>query len=445
VNRILLVTGTLAAEALEGIRRRFPGIESSLAVLPITVAALMTADWLDRYLPDADGCDRVLVPGLLRGDLAPLERRLGVPVERGPKDLKDLPRFLGGEPEQEDYGDYGPRIVAEIVEAWRMSPEERLAAARVYAEAGADLIDLGGLPGESFPGVGAAVRALRAEGFRVSVDSLDPATLLEGAQAGAELLLSVHGGTLDLLGQLPCPAVLIPDPEEADGNPASLYRSLDYALEREFPVVADPLLSPLLFGFAGSLARYVEVRRRYPDVPLLMGAGNLTELVEADSVGLNALIAGVAEELRVDWLLTTEVVSWTSGTVRELDRARRMMRVAAKSRVLPKHMRGDLLVAKDPPFEEYSPEELASLAGKVRDRNFRIFVSGGLLHVFNGERFVTGTRPEEIFSELGELSSSHAFYMGRELERAALAARLGKKYVQEQPLRFGYRSEEPRA
>ncbi len=441
MSRILLVTGTLASEALERIRGRLE-TGTALAVLPISVAALMTADWLDRHLPDAGGCDRVLVPGLLRGDLAPLERRLGVPVERGPRDLKDLPRFLGGEPEPEDYGDYGPRILAELTEAWRMSPEERLAAARAYAAAGADLIDLGGPPGEGFPGIGGAVRALRAEGFRVSVDSLDRDTLREGAEAGAELLLSLHGGTLDLLGSLPCPAVLIPDPG-APGDPDSLYRSLDYALGRGFPVVADPLLAPLLFGFAESLARYVELRRRYPEVPLLMGAGNLTELVEADSVGLNALIAGAAEELRVDWLLTTEVASWTSGTVRELDAARRMMRAAARRGTLPKHLRGDLLVAKDPPFEEYAPEEIRALAGRVRDRNFRIFLSGGRIFVFNGERLVEGERPEEIFPELGELSPGHAFYLGRELERAALAARLGKKYVQERSLHLGYRGGEP--
>jgi hypothetical protein len=99
--------GTLASEALERIRGRLE-TGTALAVLPISVAALMTADWLDRHLPDAGGCDRVLVPGLLRGDLAPLERRLGVPVERGPRDLKDLPRFLGGEPEPEDSGTTGP-------------------------------------------------------------------------------------------------------------------------------------------------------------------------------------------------------------------------------------------------------------------------------------------------------------------------------------------------
>ena len=33
---------------------------------------------------------------------------------------------------------------------------------------------------------------------------------------------------------------------------------------------------------------------------------------------------------------------------------------------------------------------------------------------------------------------SHAFYLGRELHKASLAVQLGKQYIQEQPLRWGY-------
>ena len=47
----------------------------------------------------------------------------------------------------------------------------------------------------------------------------------------------------------------------------------------------DPILEPIGFGFAASLGRYLEVRRRYPDAAMIMGTGNLTELTDVDSRG----------------------------------------------------------------------------------------------------------------------------------------------------------------
>ena len=55
----------------------------------------------------------------------------------------------------------------------------------------------------------------------------------------------------------------------------------------------DPILEPIGFGFAASLGRYLETRRRYPDAEMMMGVGNLTELTDADSAGVNVLLAGV--------------------------------------------------------------------------------------------------------------------------------------------------------
>lgn len=438
MRRVLFVTGRLAAPSLGKVLPRLPEVEARIAVMPISVAALMTTEWIGRHLDDTLDCDEVLLPGLVRGELEPLERKLGCPVHLGPKDLKDLPGHFGGEREPVVYEGSRMKIVAEIVDAWRLPPADLLALAHRYGADGADLIDLGGPPGAPFPSVGDAVRRLKEAGFCVSVDSLDGPTLVEASRAGADLLLSLNGPTLHLIEELEAPVIVIPDGDE---GLESLWRNLDRALASGRPVVADPLLSPLLFGFAHSLAGYGEVRRRYPEIPILMGAGNVTELVEADSIGINALLAGIAEELAIDYLLTTEVVSWTAGTVQELDRARKMMFWASRRASLAKHLRGDLVVAKALPFEPYTEEEIRELASQVKDRNFRIFVAAGQIYIFNGERFVAGDDPAEIFRRLGPLESSHAFYLGRELERADTARKLGKKYVQESPLHFGYRGE----
>jgi hypothetical protein len=87
----------------------------------------------------------------------------------------------------------------------------------------------------------------------------------------------------------------------------------------------DPIVEPIGFGFYASLERYGEARRRYPSAPLFMGVGNITELTSADSTGVNALLIAICEELGVEAVLTTEVIPWARGAVREIDIARRLM------------------------------------------------------------------------------------------------------------------------
>src|SRR5262245_46314744 len=95
---LLFVTGKLAEPALRRLLAELApqaGFEPSGAVLPITVVALATTDWIARHLTVPAGIDRVVLPGLCAGDLARIAERVGVPVERGPGDLRDLPEFFG--------------------------------------------------------------------------------------------------------------------------------------------------------------------------------------------------------------------------------------------------------------------------------------------------------------------------------------------------------------
>ena len=76
------------------------------------------------------------------------------------------------------------------------------------------------------------------------------------------------------------------------------------------PLRIDPILEPIGFGFAASLGRYLEVRRRYPDAEMMMGIGNLTELTDADSAPINVLLLGFCQELGIRSVLTTQVINW---------------------------------------------------------------------------------------------------------------------------------------
>lgn len=439
---ILFVTGKLAEPAL---RRQLAelatqaGFDFSVAVLPITVAALATTPWIARHLSVPQGIDRVLLPGLCIGELDVVAEKAKSQVERGPKDLRDLPEFFGkrsGPPP--GYGAYDITILAEINSAQRLPLDETVTKARDFRAYGADVIDLGCDPGETWAGVGEAVRALRDDGLRVSIDSFNPAEVDAAVAAGAELVLSVNRSNLAAARSWGCEVVAVPD------TPANL-EGLDQTVEAlagwGVPFRIDPIIEPIGFGFAASLGRYLEVRRRYPEAEMLMGVGNLTELTDVDSAGVNVVLLGVCQEVGIRSVLTTEVINWCRSCVRELDLARRLVYHACKERVLPKKLEPNLLLLRDPKLLEHGDEVLRELASRITDRNFRLFAERGLLHVINGKMHLQGTDPFELFAQMTEretIDPSHAFYLGYELAKAVTALTLGKNYVQDQALRWGF-------
>ena len=434
--RILFVTGKLAAPLLEDTLSGLPpSVDHEVAVLSINVAALMTTDWVARFLEVSPGIDRVMLPGHTQGELGVLEERFGVPAERGPKDLRQIPEYLGLASARADYGAYDVQILAEINNASRFSTAEILARAESLAASGADVIDIGCTKGQPFPGLAEAVRELRARGRRVSVDSFDASEVRAAVGAGAELVLSVNGSNLELARELAATVVVIPDFGAGLG---SLYRSVDTLGAWGVRFVVDPVLEPIGFGAAESLHRYYEVRRRYPDVEILMGIANLTELTEADTTGVTALLLGYCQELGIRHVLTTEEIAWARGATREADIARRLMHYAVTKKSLPKHVDSRLLTVRDAAVSVYSEAELRRMQAQITDLDYRIFTDGARIHVFNAERFVSGTDISEIFSQLDVAEASHAFYLGKELQKARLALALGKSYRQEGELNWGY-------
>jgi len=257
-------------------------------------------------------------------------------------------------------------------------------------------------------------------------------------EAGAELVLSVNGSNLAVARELAgsgARVVVIPDSGE---GLESLDRSVQALEGWGVPYLIDPVIEPIGFGFMASLERYAEVHRRYPAAGQMMGVGNITELTSADSTGVNALLLAICEEVGVLAVLTTEVIPWARGAVREIDVARRLMHHAVRHRTLPKGVDDRLLTVKDPLILEYTEDELRQLHGAVKDANFRIFADRSTITVFNDQIFVRGTDIQEIFAQLGVDEATHAFYLGRELMKARLAITLGKTYRQEGALAWGY-------
>jgi dihydropteroate synthase len=452
-ERILFVTGRLAESPLRGVLATAAAggdFSYDVAVLGVSVAALLHTKLVARRLEPPRGFDRLVLPGWCQGDLDSLGQELGLSVERGPKDLFDLPEFLGrGVRSPVTLEEYTIEILAEINHAPRLDDEGLLLEAERLREAGADVIDLGMVPGESWGGVGAATRRLVEAGFRVSIDSFDRLEVESSVAAGAELVLSCSQANLDWAASLAAESgiglVAIPT------DPVKL-ETLEPVIERlEAAGVnyrVDPILEPIGFGFAASLERFAQARRRWPSAEMMMGTGNLTELSAVDSAGVNFLLAAVCEELGIRSVLTTEVVNWCRSSVPELDLARRLVHHSVENGVLPKHVDSRLLMLRDAASRGEASGDLARLAGELTDSSFRVFVEHrdggvGCLHVMNRDGHWQHADPFQLFDTViaetqAVLTAEHAFYLGYELSKARTALTLGKRYVQDEALSWGF-------
>jgi dihydropteroate synthase-like protein len=436
-ERLLFVTGKLAAPALrDTLGRADLPFQYDVAVMKITVAALMTTDWIARFLDVPETVTRIMIPGMCEGEIDVLSERFGVPAEKGPSDLKALPRWFGQADARESYGERDIRVFAEINHVPRLDRDRIFEVAEYYRDEGADVIDLGLSLARNWLKEGPGVIAeLRAAGFELSIDTLDPDEILMADEAGVQYVLSLNGSNRHLAERLSATPVLIPDtPEDLD----SLDATIAHLEKLGKPYLVDPIIEPIGAGFAASLGRYLEVRRRHPDAEMFMGIGNLTELTEADTTGVTAMLIGFCEELGIRNVLTTEVIDWARGAVREAVIAAELMHFAHVRGTPPKHIDARLLTVKDEEFRPYAEAELRELHAQVTDPNYRIFVDADWIYVFNADRFVKGTDFNAIFEELGVDEATHAFYLGKELMKATIARALRKNYRQESPLDWGY-------
>ena len=478
--KILLVTGRLAKEQV----RAFAG-EADVLVADTDVAAFITPRMLQDAAPR--GYDLILIPGAVTADFLEAEETLGSPIRLGPKHAADLGEVLKliqkgsmklsrttpacqlllGEMREKARQDIEGleaqaaaclqigrikiggvsrmKVLAEVVDATRMPPERLARRIRYYQKEGADMIDLG-LPLDARPEevIAALGVAKEATDLPVSIDSVRPDLLLAGLKAGADMLLSLNAGNMALVGpaaaEAAVPAAVIPGP-----GPAGLEENVRAALDLGVKAIADPVLDPPMQGLAGSLLRYMDFSRRHPEIPLFFGAGNVTELLDADTSGVNALLAALGAEVGAAILFTPEYSAKAAGSVRELATASRMMQLAGKRKTPPKDLGLDLLLLKQKRHLPTEPLPEAMTEARpghiyVQDEagSFRIFLSGGLIVARNGPVSIRGENARDLVNSLVDMGLvrrlDHAAYLGRELQKAETALHLKRDYVQDEPL-----------
>ncbi|MEM0203121.1 MAG: dihydropteroate synthase-like protein [Archaeoglobaceae archaeon] len=469
--RILLVTGRLAERIV-----RENAVNADVHVCNIDVAAFITPKHIEGL--DLKGYDLVLVPGLTKDcNWEEFERKKGVKVRLGPLHASDIRRVLSfadkidfshkipacrliesikaeevvREVEKLEEtakfkirnvaigGESRMKVVAEIV---RPDPKDLRERLTYFAES-ADIIDIG-VPLEFDANELSKVLKIAVDESKkpISVDTFSKKAIEIAVKQGVDMVMSVSSSNAEVLNLIEDQAIVV-----AERSLEALFKVLELAKKRTEKVIADPILDPPL-SVANSIQRYIEFRKIDKETPLLFGAGNVTELSDADSIGINALLAFIAEEIGCNLLFTTEASPKTTGSVRELRIASYLSKMAKLRNSPPKDTGMSLLALKEKVRYETTRVESFLIAKESKEfhrdpkGDFIIFIADGKIFCKHEKATVAGKKAKEIIDtilELGLVSRlDHAAYLGRELMKAEIALRLGKNYVQDQDLNFGF-------
>ena len=350
--------------------------------------------------------------------------------------------------------DFPIRVLSEIVDATRLKNEDLKKRAEYFITSGADILDIG--VNETDPeGVERTIKTLRPYNIPLSIDTMDAENIEKALDCGIDMIMSFDQRLINRYIDLETPVVIIPKKEAIPKGHKQkikiLEENIKIAENRGFKnLIADLILEPLNFGFTESAAAY-KIFSETHKMPILMGTGNVTELIDADSVGINALLCGIAMECNASIVFTPEQSDKTRGSTNELASASKMMYLTQKRGSSPKDLGIDMLNLKDKHLrrEEYRKEaykDVKSIQAKNSEGHeydpkgyFKIFVDEEIKAVYyqkDKPKFVIkGATAKEvsdtIFSMALVSDMSHAFYLGRELEKAEIALITGKSYIQD--------------
>lgn len=509
-QRILLLTGRMAYSELN----RIVSGESNVyvEVLPISVAAFTTPKLVRRHLPDYMSKwnpDIVLISGMAQGDYSTVSQDLNIPVLKGTRKLSSLSLLLehldefyqdlsGSSPadtiiqrrvlekitnqykalEKETIFDtrnfrllsglglgvdLPPRIMAEVVDASIRPIDITLNNAKRYSK-WADIIDVGAsIAGADPERIAEVTQEVRKLGLSVSIDSLNPEEIVASVDAGAEMVLSIDSGNIAVTSKIPEDVALVCLPTNVSvgqfphdpAERATLCHQLCNRLRRDghSKLLADPILEAAVHpGLMRSLDAFYQYRQVDQDTPLLAGFANVTEFIDSDSLGVNAVLSCLGVELGISVFLTTEERSPTLNCIRELQATSQLAFIAKMTNSPPKEIGVTAFAAKSSKMNIQSVHLDSSyekaeegVAGYTPDPKgcFRIGIDSSLARILcehkSNEGIVQRLSSERAYPMLKEIlkrdlvgSIEHAAYLGAELARAEIALQLGHDYQQDE-------------
>ncbi|MEM0027116.1 MAG: dihydropteroate synthase-like protein [Ignisphaera sp.] len=506
--RVLVVTGRLAEPIVRRTIASISGYEVDVFVAPVDVASFMTVDYIAKLLAGRvhrGDYEYIIIPGLVKGSGRVVEAITGIKTVKGPinaVDLSDVFR-VGLEALSPDkpadevlqslriercrkvltevermalekgfivggiYVALEPppiRVASEIFHSYTLTDEELIRRVSYLVESGADIISLGFEALEPHPDeVYRVVRAVkRVFDVPIAIDTSIPSEILRGVEAGADMVINIDLTNIENVKEIDKSIAVVVIPRNPIDNSIPrdyrervdlLLKTVDVVKSHGFEkVFADAILEPVGNTFK-SLQAYAKFREVRKDIPLFMGIGNVTELIDADSVGVNAILVGLAHEIGVSIVLTVEQSNKAKGSTKEVKIATQMMAIANMLGVPPKDLGISLLILKDKrrydtPMDSY--EQVVYVEDE--DKPYRLDPMGifkirvnheeGYIEALyigrKGRILLRGRTAKAIRNKIVELELvsqvSHALYLGAELAKAEEALKLGKNYIQEQPL-----------
>lgn len=364
--------------------------------------------------------------------------------------------------------DFPMRVLSEIASAPILSKEDLIKKAEFFVASGSDMIDIGMIAGEDrsdqIPDLIDTLRPIVGD-RPLSIDTLNPNEIRAAVEHGIDMVLSLDNGNyaelLPLLKEKNVPAVILPtnfsegfvphSPEERIESMQKLVDACD-GLDVVCDLILDPVNSASIVDSIISFNEFHKIDKK----PMFFGIGNVIELMDTDSVGANALLAGIAMEIGASILFTPEESGKTHGSVRELAIASKMMFLAKNRQSIPKDLGIDLLVFKDkkkmfdlkqeaediPTIKQEEPMKFVrDKAGSFKIRvEHAITVKDSYISVTHFKRnqadiSFEGKTAREIYEEIIKKGlvtrMEHAAYLGSELQKAEIAMLTGKEYVQD--------------
>ena len=506
--KIALATGRKAEGMVKDAVRaaNVPHITCEVLTQDLNIAAFSTPKSLRRALDKSSkklDDDLILVSGFCKADFSDLENEIATPIRLGPRHAYDIGEALQFVAEME-FSPHVPadlflaeqrkenakhqldelergaketfslkgvkvgggsrmKVCAELVDATLMTEDEIQRMIEHYLKSGADILDIGVHIGAQPDEVEKAVETALsfAPDVPISIDTLDVDLIRAGIENGVDMVLSLNKDNIpevgDAIAKNDIAAVVIPDSDGVHKTNESLFANLKMAEEQGIKrIIADPVLNSIGYGIAESLYNYYRFRLQDKSIPLFFGAGNVTELMDADSVGINATLAGIAAELSADILFTPECSAKTRGSVRELRVASEMMMLSKARKSAPKDVGFDLLMLKEKRRKPVMRIRDEGLTAAKRNEKWQLDPKGcfriGICEVEGDGRIekkifakhsptgkqIIGKSAQEIMDTILRLDLvsrlEHVSYLGGELTKAELALRLNRSYEQDETL-----------
>jgi dihydropteroate synthase-like protein len=326
------------------------------------------------------------------------------------------------------------------------------------------MLDIGMIAGENLANnIPEMVKVLKVNlgNIPISIDTLNPAEIKVAVESGVDLILSLDLGNCEevipLIREKKIPAVILPTDFSKNWTPRTIMERVNAIEElmkkcNEINVIADLILDPINSqSIVESIIACHKFKRRNK-VPLFFGVGNVTELLDVDSVGVNALLSGIAMELGASILFTPEASGKTFGSVHELVVSSNMMFLAKNRGSVPKDMGINLLILKDKRKREKIIEDINTpIIPGIEDYkftqdpygSFKLMIEDDVIKAvhyknMNPHVSITGQTAKQVYDTIikeGLVSRvEHAAYLGAELQKAEISLKLGKNYLQDFPL-----------